>query len=173
MSDRRELVELRIHGVSGTPPEAMLEAQFVTRCAGDATTGFYVPDPDAAVPGAAAGRSRPRARGVLLAWDDVGISGAGAVGVAGALRVGQHRRRDAPARRRPRPARPRLGGLHAALMRLFGLSLTLTLVMATFIASIDELAWQCGNNPACVGGHTPTKYLGWSRLRRARRVASR
>src|ERR1700710_2260805 len=57
----RRTVELRIHGVSGTPPEAMLRtgiddelaATDVEQVAGDALTGFYRvkaakhdPDPD-------------------------------------------------------------------------------------------------------------------------------
>src|SRR6266542_368334 len=33
--------ELRIHGVAGTPPEAMLEHPNVVRVAGDRTAGFY------------------------------------------------------------------------------------------------------------------------------------
>ena len=33
--------ELRVHGVSGTPPEAMLDQPHVRRCAGDDEAGFY------------------------------------------------------------------------------------------------------------------------------------
>src|SRR5689334_6311224 len=33
--------ELRVHGVSGTPPETMLEHPTVRRVAGDGASGFY------------------------------------------------------------------------------------------------------------------------------------
>ncbi len=50
------------------------------------------------------------------------------------------------------------------MVRVFALSLGLTLVMAAYIAAIDQLAWQCGNNPACIANHSLTKFLGWSWL---------
>src|SRR3954452_13389369 len=55
----RSLVELRIHGVSGTPPEGMLDARVVSRIAGDATTGFYALEPDEPLVGIAPD-DRPR-----------------------------------------------------------------------------------------------------------------
>ena len=39
--DTGGVTELRVHGVSGTPPEAMLCHPHVQRVAGDGTTGFY------------------------------------------------------------------------------------------------------------------------------------
>ncbi|HEY0485997.1 MAG TPA: hypothetical protein VGD72_07090, partial [Mycobacteriales bacterium] len=37
------VVELRVHGVSGTPPEELLERTPLVRVAGDRTAGFYRP----------------------------------------------------------------------------------------------------------------------------------
>jgi hypothetical protein len=37
------VVELRVHGVSGTPPEELLDRQLVRQVAGDKTAGFYRP----------------------------------------------------------------------------------------------------------------------------------
>jgi hypothetical protein len=41
--DVPEVVELRIHGVSGTPPESLLDCPAVTQLAGDGRAGFYRP----------------------------------------------------------------------------------------------------------------------------------
>ena len=41
--DGRGVFELRVHGVSGTPPEELLARPLVDRVAGDAIAGFYVP----------------------------------------------------------------------------------------------------------------------------------
>jgi hypothetical protein len=40
-TDDAEWTELRVHGVSGTPPQATLEQLEVTRVSGDASSGFY------------------------------------------------------------------------------------------------------------------------------------
>ena len=40
---RGSVVELRVHGVSGTPPEELLDRQLVRQVAGDKTAGFYRP----------------------------------------------------------------------------------------------------------------------------------
>src|SRR5690242_9288629 len=36
-------IELRVHGVSGTPPESLLDRPLVTQVGGDAIAGFYRP----------------------------------------------------------------------------------------------------------------------------------
>src|SRR6476646_3670689 len=43
MAERGTVVELRVHGVSGSPPEALLggPAEFIVRKAGDKDAGFY------------------------------------------------------------------------------------------------------------------------------------
>src|SRR6476659_620856 len=40
---RGNVVELGVHGVSGTPPEELLDRQLVRQVAGDKTAGFYRP----------------------------------------------------------------------------------------------------------------------------------
>ena len=97
-----------------------------------------------------------------MARHDFGFPAAVVVGLARALCVG-----DTAAAMRPpgdTGGARLIAGLHSAVVRLFALSLTLTLVMATFIMAIDEVAWQCGNNPICTRGHSPTKFMAWSAL---------
>ena len=159
----RKLVELRIHGVSGTPPESMLDARFVALRAGDATTGFYAPDPDVPVPGESEG-DRPRS---LEGYSWRGLTSGSPFQALWVFLAPFALANTAAAMRPPVAGDSRwrlVARLHAALVRLFALSLGLTLVMAAYIAAIDQLAWQCGDNPACIGRHSLTKFLGWSWL---------
>ncbi len=159
----RGLVELRIHGVSGTPPEGMLDAAAVDRVAGDATTGFYEPDPNLPLPAA---RRRGRLRW-LEGYSWRGMTSGSPVQALWVL-LAPFAFANTAAAMRPPVAGTFVGravaALHAAAVRVFALSLTLTFVMATFVASVDETAWQCGNNPSCVTGHSVTRVLGWSGL---------
>ena len=41
--DVTDVVELRVHGVSGTPPQDLLDRPLVTQVAGDGSAGFYRP----------------------------------------------------------------------------------------------------------------------------------
>lgn len=52
MTDTPQVLELRIHGVSGTPPHGMLglEESQIERVAGDGQTGFYRAKPDVSLP---------------------------------------------------------------------------------------------------------------------------
>ena len=58
------VVELRVHGVSGTPPEALLgyPTEFIGEVAGDKAAGFYRRQPWITTPvtAAAAGARCPR-----------------------------------------------------------------------------------------------------------------
>src|SRR5258707_15483550 len=59
MADSGTVVELRVHGVSGTPPEALLSCptEFLEEVAGDKSAGYYrrqpwIEDPPSGPPGA-------------------------------------------------------------------------------------------------------------------------
>lgn len=130
--------ELRIHGVSGTPPESMLQHPHVRLVAGDAKAGFYrrwFPARNSLdVPG--------KHHREAYAWGGL-TSGGGSralwllllpfalVNLASWTEAG--RPDEALARRRT----------VEALLRLFALTLTLTFVLAIATVTMDLLAWQC------------------------------
>ena len=140
------IVELRIHGVSGTPPEQVLDDPHPRRVAGDDASAFWrrTNDTDdrfteeAYEWGGLTSGSPMRATWVLLAPFAL---------VNAAVAMHAERKR-----------------LAAALTRLLALSLTVTMVGATYIVSTDLFAWQCGNDDACVARRSWTKVLGWSWL---------
>lgn len=136
-------VELRIHGVAGTPPAAMLRHPVVVRVAGDHRSGFYrrtLATPDGA----------DRLDRNLEAYSWSGLTSGGVARVLWLLllpfalvntAVWAHPRamRNAPRRRE---------GL-AAVLRLLALTLTGTVVVAVASIGMDLLAWQCGASPTC------------------------
>jgi hypothetical protein len=141
----------------------MLDTHFTTRCTGDATTGFYVPDPNAPISAAHTG-DRPRS---LEGYSWRGMTSGSPLQALWVLLAPFALANTAAAMRPPASDRRRsrvVRSLHACGSRLFALSLTLTLLMAAYVAAIDETAWQCGNAPACVSAHTPAKYLNWGGL---------
>lgn len=133
----RRVTELRIHGVSGTPPESMLQHPHVRLVAGDKKAGFYrrwFPD------GESAEASQPERE--AYSWGGL-TSGAGSralwllllpfalVNLASWTEPGD-----------PNTALGRRRVLEA-LLRLFAITLTLTFVLAIATMSMDLLAWQC------------------------------
>ena len=107
------VVELRVHGVSGTPPEALLgcPTEFLDEVAGDKSAGFYRRQPwvDDAM-----SRGRPRAwRKVLEAYSWGGLtSGSGepcVVAAVSAVHLHQPGALDAAARHQAAPGRRSLG----------------------------------------------------------------
>jgi hypothetical protein len=161
--DARDLVELRIHGVSGTPPESMLEVHFTKLVTGDAKTGIYRADPDDQL--AAEGTHRRR---WLEGYSWRGMTSGSPFSALWVLVAPFAIANTVNVMRRS----PKLDRVHRALARLLAVSLTVTLVMTAFIVAIDEVAWQCGNNRACTRAHAVTGYLGWNHLAtQARRVA--
>ena len=139
-------VELRVHGVSGSPPASVLGDPNPKLIAGDDASGFWrrSSEPgdgitrEAYAWGGLTSGSPMRATWVLLAPFAL-------VNAANAM----HKTRDRTAR---------------AITRLFALSLTVTLVGATYIVSTDLLAWQCGSDPVCVRRNWYTKFLAWDWL---------
>jgi len=136
-------VELRIHGVAATPPEAMLRHPVVVRVAGDKRSGFYrrtlaTPDgPD-------------RVDQSLEAYSWSGLTSGGVSRVLWLLLLPFALVNTAvwAYPHTMRPARRRREAL-AAVLRLLALTLTGTVVVAVASIGMDLLAWQCGADPAC------------------------
>ncbi|QYC41270.1 hypothetical protein Nocox_18305 [Nonomuraea coxensis DSM 45129] len=135
------LTELRVHGVSGTPPQTTLHHPHPWRVAGDAVTGFYrrwwpegrPAGGDADVPGAR--------RREAYAWGGL-TSGGRALALW--LPLLPFSLVNLAYFMLPRPPRGRwLRRLAEAALRLFALLLTGTMVGAVTRASVDLFGWQC------------------------------
>jgi hypothetical protein len=129
-------VELRVHGVSGTPPEAMLDHPHVRRCAGDDEAGFYRRRyPDGLTP---PGADRLEA----YCWG--GLTSGSPLRVLWLLLL-PFTLVNVSLFMQPRelPAGDRRRRLLEAVLRLLALSLTLTLVLSVVGVAMDLAAWQC------------------------------
>jgi len=160
---RRDVLELRVHGVNNTPPSAMLDLPLadIEQVAGDDLGSFWRPTE------AARARLRPHDRGHVpdgvtreaYSWGGLARTspalGAGAVGVAVATlaRVGWalllpfglvnvafwSRRLDAERGY----SRGWQDGATAGAMRIFALCLTLLVLGGAAVVSLDLVATQC------------------------------
>jgi hypothetical protein len=137
----RRVLEIRVHGVSNTPPESMLRDRWIGEpvvrlCAGDEQTGFYrrCGDSDSAdlvteayswgqlTSGNRAKKDVQRAGwALLLPFALVNV----------ALWA------------RPEIADDPFGKMTAYVVRLLALSLTVTLVLAAAGVGMDQVGWQC------------------------------
>lgn len=163
------VTELRVHGVSGTPPESMLENPHVTLVSGDATAGFYrrvwLAGPPSALPGEAGTAKDPRRE--AYSWGGL-TSGAGSRALWMLLlpfmlaNVAFWMYPAATIRPREKepwwrsPARD----VTTALQRLFALSLTVTLTLSVVNVATDLVGWQCGGSNSCVGQNSFLHFLG-------------
>jgi hypothetical protein len=163
--------ELRVHGVSGTPPEAMLEHPQTFLVAGDADAGFYrrvweseQTSRDRAA--GAAGDDADRLEGYY--WGGLtsgGWSRALYLLLLPFLLVNVAF--FATPRRPLREGRSWLGLRRCSEMvqRLLALSLTLTMALAMIEVSVDIVGWQCGREQASCGTGPVIGVPDWSWLR--------
>ncbi|MGH8824019.1 MAG: hypothetical protein ACRDVN_06025 [Jiangellaceae bacterium] len=145
-TDRR--TELRVHGVSGTSAEAILAHPLLKRVAGDARAGFY----RRWYPG---GRSVDLGRrGPLEAYSWGGLTSGPAGRAAWLLllplmlvNLAHWMLPSVPAG----ASRRQVVAGHAAavLLRLFGLVLTVTMLLTAVLVAVDLAGWQCGRIPRC------------------------
>ena len=167
-----EIVELRVHGVSGTPPEALLgmPTELIVEVSGDNDAGFYQPrvvladseflperegEPvtDDAGPVDEQAAPAPKWKRSLQAYSWGGLTSGPASRALWLLflpfilvnlahwmlpPVVESRRRSASAA--------------VALLRLLGLTLTMTLMLAGALAAMDIIGWQCAAMEHC-GSH--------------------
>lgn len=155
-----EVTELRIHGVSGTPPESILLRPHVRRVAGEGAAGFYRPS-DGGSPTHGPGGPRLEA----YSWGNL-TSGASAralwllllpfmlVNLASWMRP-----------RRVRPGDPRRVAIGETLVlglcRLLALTLTATVVLTSAGLAMDLVAWQCaGPGHDCSERRSYLRFLG-------------
>jgi hypothetical protein len=150
------VTELRVHGVSGTPPEEMLNhpQQLVRRVSGDSRAGFWrrwypggfthdAPE-DYHLEAYSWGglTSGPASRAlwlVLLPFTLVNLAH---------WMLPPYTGRRAWA-----------GRVAVALLRVIGLSYTLTLILAVTLVTADLGAWQCGAMPECAPRLGPLSFV--------------
>jgi hypothetical protein len=148
-----EWTELRVHGVSGTPPESMLEHPTVRRVSGDASSGFY------RRVWQAESIAQDTKETVLEAYSWGGLTAGSRLRALWLLLIPFLLANVAfYARPTHRPGfRQSLG---EAVQRLFALTITATLVLATVNVSMDFLGWQCVRHPAD-GDRCGGSWTGW------------
>ncbi|MEP6695962.1 MAG: hypothetical protein ABJA34_03685 [Pseudonocardiales bacterium] len=159
------ITELRVHGVSGTPPEAILLRPHVRRIAGDSRAGFFRPG-DGASPTDGEGGPRLEA----YSWGNL-TSGASSRALWLLLLPAMLSNLAPWMRpRRARPGDPRrvaaAEGTLLGLCRVLALTLTATVMLTAVGLVMDLVAWQCtGPGRACGARRSYLSWLGhgwWS-----------
>lgn len=169
MADNGTVVELRVHGVSGTPPEALLgcPVEFLDQPAGDKAAGFYRRQPwidlarDRAGDGGDGSGPAPddrRWRRVTEAYSWGGLTSGPAsravwVVLLPFVFVNLAHWMLPPVTRR------RAADVAVALLRLIALSFTLTLMLAAAVAVMDVIVWQCVGLDYCAERWAPLTFL--------------
>jgi hypothetical protein len=154
-----ETTEIRVHGVSGTPPESLLEIETVRQVDGDDNARFFQ---------RSSGEQHRSTRCEAFHW---GRMTSGSISKALWLLLAPFGMINLAGFTLPLQA----GGEHAgvdrvlrrvamASLRLLGLVMTLLLVTTVAFVSIDLLAWQCGGSPLCGTKRIPSvvdEQSGW------------
>lgn len=139
-----DVVELRVHGVSGTPPEHVLGDPFPTPVAGDDVARFLrAAKPVATLPG-----ERPARERVVEAFHWGRFTSGGASRALWLLMV------PFAVLNLARYALLGPGRFAEAVLRLLGLVLTCMFVTTVGYVSLEVLVRQCAADAACRAGHT-------------------
>jgi len=159
---KSEVIELRIHGVSGTPPEDLLDCPLVTQVAGDNKAGFYRPrlpqerhDPRL-TPDGTSSTTGPLLEG--YAWG--GLT-SGAPTRALWLTLLPFTLINVAPRLRPAGDWPKLVWLLWFVSRLLALSMTMLIVAALSGVGVDLIGWQCITPPDTGGVNCSKAAPGW------------
>lgn len=159
MSGGKTVFELRVHGVSGTPPEAMLSCpkEFIEQVAGDANAGFF--RRSEWVDRAATPPDQKKWWRRMEAYSWGGLTSRKATRAIWLLFLPFSLINLAhwmlPPVSRPRPAI-----VVVVLLRLLALSFTLTLLLSMAAAVLDITVWQCTSIDYCSAGWGPLALIG-------------
>jgi hypothetical protein len=152
------LVELRVHGVSGTPPEALLSCptEFLDEVAGDKSAGFYrrqpwIEDASSGPPGAW--------RKALEAYSWGGLTSGPASRAVWLLFLPFIFINLAHWMLPPATKQRFAAAVSVGLLRLIALSFTLTLMLAAAVAVVDVMVWQCMGLDYCGSALGPLSSL--------------
>lgn len=152
------VTEIRVHGVGGTPPEALLEQTGVHQVAGDDTAGFFqgvLPEPSRSVEayswGGLTARNTSRALWVLLLpFALINLSGWMIEPHASPDKDAYGNRSDLGTR------------VHEALVQLVAILSTAMYVMWTTLVTMNTMAFQCGAIPQCHEGRWYLEIFNYS-----------
>ncbi|NYH45967.1 hypothetical protein HNR22_005694 [Micromonospora jinlongensis] len=145
----RDVVELRVHGVSGASAAQVLDLQQTAQVAGDRSGGFYRPRPRC--------EDSTGAHGVTLEayrWGDL-PSGTVARTLAVVFLLPFMLVNVAIWMR---PANPGSEAVVKSLCRLLALTLTVLYVLAIAGVALDLVGWKCLSSPRCLAGRS---WLSW------------
>jgi hypothetical protein len=148
--------ELRIHGVSGTPPDGMLGHPHPKLVAGDEVAGFYRRWWPGGRPNSTDRDSETRRHREAYSWGGL-TSGAGSRALwllllpFMLLNVAFYMTPRPPVQDRGSRVRSLLRKLSAAVQRLLALTLTGSLVLSVIGVAMDLVGWQCGRATAGCG----------------------
>lgn len=153
------VTEVRVHGVGGTTPEALLEQTGVQQVAGDDKAGFFrgaIAEPGRTVEayswGGLTARSRSRALWVLLLpFSLVNLSGWMVEPPV-----------EPPADGRSAPRTDLGTRVHEAVVQLIAVATTAMYVTWTALVTVNTLAFQCGAIAACRDDRWYLSFLGRS-----------
>ena len=161
MADSGTVVELRVHGVSGTPPEALLSCpvEFLELQAGDKSAGFYRRQPwiDDAQKAVAEGRSTWRRVTEAYSWG--GLTSGPASRAVWLLFLPFIFINLAHWMLPPAAKQRRAAAIAVALLRVIALSFTLILMLAAAVAVMDVTVWQCVALDHCAAQWGPLSFL--------------
>src|SRR3712207_4405620 len=151
-----DTVEVRVHGVSGTSPEALLDRPLVIQVAGDAVAGFYRPRlPHEQRDDGPGPWARLRTAGPLLEGYNWGGLTSGSPGRALWLLLLPFTLLNVAPRARPDDergdGRPWRTWCLWYVSRVLALALTLLLVLTSAGISEDLIWWQCRAVQSCRG----------------------
>jgi hypothetical protein len=177
MTGMGTVVELRVHGVSGTPPEALLgcPTEFIEQVAGDKSAGFHRrrewidtasytdADGDTIAPDA------PRWRRVMEAYSWGGLTSGPASRALWLLFLPFIFINLAHWMLPPAANKRGAAAVSVALLRLLALSFTLTLMLAAAVAVMDVIVWQCLTLDHCASALGP--FSGMASIPRGAQVA--
>ena len=153
------VVQLRVHGVSGTPPEAMLHypPELIDQVSGDSAAGNYRrrdgSEKDAP--------TDPLRNEEAYSWGGL-TSGKASRGLwllfLPFILINTAHWMVPPAKAGSWTTTTATRA-SVRLLRLIGLSLTLTLMLATALLTVDLVGWQCAAMPHCGAGLGPLRFL--------------